>query len=444
MDILSTAANTKLTVSPPAVVRAPGENSATVVALDTSSMAWCAFTPPSASAPGTQLWRIGRGFDINPHSTANADKSTRDKLADVLDSTFGPTIAAPIDGERCLIVAGATRDAVACVAAIDMATGRLLWNRVFEQFAAGGRSWNCGGPLLWQSGEFTQPGHQDVLVTILRDRMHSEETFVLNGQTGSIVWHRDKQIADRAFGGQLFAIADFNGNGLDDLASFYPDLHYIADGATGKDLLAKQNYWPEVPLRPVYWGQPIAGQFDPNSKANSLLFSTYRRQMIGRVRTDGSLAWSDAYDKAGNGFPAIGDFDGDGSVEAIFIGFDDGTRCYDAATGSRKWTLNLARQKDVHSAVSGDIDGDGKDEALFVLDDILYCVGTDKSGDSGVVEWDLKLPTTASSPILADVTDAAARKETRLSILLTGSDGYVYCIDSAASSFPETAANTQR
>jgi hypothetical protein len=445
VDVLSAASTSMPTVSPPAVVHAPGENRPTVVALDTSCMAWSAFEPPSASAPGTELWRIAAGFGINTHSTADAGESTRGELADILDSTFGPTIAAlKEDGSRCLIVAGATRDAVACVAAIDMATGMPVWHREFEQFAAGGRSWNCGGPLLWQSGEFTQRGRQDVLVTLRRSHMHSEETFVLNGQAGDIVWHRDAQIADRGFGGQPFAIADFTGNGLDDLASFYPDLRYIIDGATGKDLLAEQNYWKEVPLRPVYWGQPVAGQFDPNSKANSLLFSTYRRQMIGRVRADGSLAWSDAYDKAGNGFPAIGDFDGDGSVEAIFIGFDDGIRCYDAATGTRKWTLDLARQQDVHSAVSGDIDGDGKDEAIFVLDSTLYCLGTDKSGQSGVVEWELKLPTTASSPILADVTSKTNRNESRLSVLLTGSDGYVYCIDSAAGSVPGTAENTRR
>jgi outer membrane protein assembly factor BamB len=368
-------------------------------------------------------------------------------MSEIQDTSFGPTIARLTeDGNRCLIVAGATPDGTACLAAIDLTTSKCLWHQKFDRFSAGQRFWNSGGPLLWQSGQFTQRGRQDILITLARSNMHSEETFLLCGQTGTVKWNRDSQIADRGFGGQPFAIADFNGNGLDDLASFHPDICYIADGTTGKDLLAKQNYWDEVPLKPVYWGQPVAGRFDPNSQKESLLFTTHRRQMIGRVNADGSLAWSDAYDKAANGFPAIGDFDGDGSIDAMFIGFNDGIRCYDTATGRREWTLDLARQQDVGSAVSGDIDGDGKDEAIFVLDKVMYCVGTDKSGHSGLLKWELTLPTTASSPILADVTSTSKieRRESRLSVLVTGSDGYIYCIDSAANSVPSKADNAQR
>jgi outer membrane protein assembly factor BamB len=274
--------------------------------------------------------------------------------------------------------------------------------------------------------------------------MHSEESFLLDGRTGKVIWNRDAQIAERGFGGQPFAIAELNGNGLDDLASFHPDITYIVDGATGKDLVARKNNWGGIPLKPVYWGQPVAGRFDPNSKACSLLFTTIRRQMVGRVRSDGSLAWSDAYDKAGNGFPAIGDFGGDGSVDAMFIGFDDGIRCYDASTGRRKWTLDMAQQKDVGSAVSGDIDGDGKDEAIFVLENSVFCVGTDNSGRTGEVKWEQKLPTSASSAILADLKSNSDPGEHRLSVLVTGEDGYIYCIDSAASPRPHPAERARR
>lgn len=444
VEILSTAQTELPTISPPAVVFVPGNSRPIVMALDSSSKAWCAFRPPSTSAPATELKRIAAGFVMDTDSTSS-DKTSSVELADIQSVSYGPTIAA-LDGDdrRYFIVGGATHEGVSCVAAVDVATWKPRWHREFEQFASGGNGWNLGGPKLWQSGEFTHPGEQDLLVTLARSLMHSEETFVLRGKTGETVWHRDAQIADRGFGGMPFAIADFNGNGLDDLASFFPDLRYITDGATGKDLLAEQNYWEGVPLRPVYWGQPVAGRFDPKSTAESLLFTTFRKQMVGRVRADGSLAWSDAYDKAANGLPAVGDFDGDGATDVIFIGFEDGIRCYDAASGKRKWTLPVAQQKDVTSAVSGDIDGDGKEEAVFVLDDVLYCIGASDSGQAGAVEWELKLPTTTSPPILADVTSNADRSQSRLSILLTGLDGYVYCVDSAANSIPSANEATHR
>jgi outer membrane protein assembly factor BamB len=151
--------------------------------------------------------------------------------------------------------------------------------------------------------------------------------------------------------------------------------------------------------------------------------------MIGLVRLDGQLVWSDAYDKAASGFPAIGDFSGDQQTEAIFIGFDDGIRCYRVATGDLCWTLSLAANHSTDSAVSGDLDGDGRDEAVFATGNIVYCVGTDSTTGEGRIKWQLKMPTIISSPIIADVQSTGSQSGQHLSVLVCGQDGVLYCID---------------
>jgi outer membrane protein assembly factor BamB len=109
-------------------------------------------------------------------------------------------------------------------------------------------------------------------------------------------------------------------------------------------------------------------------------------------------------------------------LDLVFVGFEDGTRCYDAATGQLRWTLPLGANDNAGAAVSGDVDGDGRDEAVFVLQETLYCVGTG-ADRRGVVRWKLPFPTRLSTPVIADVDGNGL-----LSILVAGADGNVYCV----------------
>jgi len=334
---------------------------------------------------------------------------------------------------RQLIFSAAAPNGALRVESVDLLGGEPLWHHDFTKFVSGLRSWNVGGTLTSQIAHFTD-APADVLLTLQRSAMHSEEAFALSGGDGSLLWHRARQIASRSCRGP-FAIADFNGDGVDDAASFFPSIHYILNGRDGSDLIARENIWPEIPIKLVYWGQPVAGDFDQSGKP-SLLFTTYARSMVGRVKSNGALAWSDAYDEAASGMPAVGDFDGDGTTEAIFVGFRDGTRCYDTATGRVKWTLPLgayagddagiAAQRPPVDGASADLNSDGCDEALFVIGQQLYCLASNAAGTHGRVAWTFDLPCTTSSPVIADVNSAGASGE--LSVLVMGADGYLYCI----------------
>jgi hypothetical protein len=256
----------------------------------------------------------------------------------------GPVIAdLRGDGRREILFATAAPNGAARFVAADLG-GRELWHHDFSGIPGGLPIWNVGGIILWQVGHFTVDaavsgsgrGHQAVLVTVRRSMMHSEETFLLSGKDGRQLWHRDRQVSHRGVGGAPFAIADFDGDGRDDACSLHPSILYILRGDTGRDLLARDATWESVPAKPVYWGVPAAGDFLGDGHP-AIFFGG--RSMTGLVRSDGSLVWWDALDQSAPGWPAFGNFDGDGRWESVGLGYDDGMRCHDLVSGKVKWRL---------------------------------------------------------------------------------------------------------
>ncbi|MCC6442867.1 MAG: hypothetical protein IT210_05345 [Armatimonadetes bacterium] len=374
-----------------------------VIVLQGSGEELVAFAPPIDGQPARELWRLpGRG-----QSTA----WPQDILGPVLTDLDG-------DGRRQVIYAASSGSCARLqAAALD---GRPLWHHDFTALPGGPPVWNTGGIILWQTSHFTHPKRRDVLVTVRRSMMHSEETLLLSGKDGKALWRRDRQISSRGVGGTPFAIADFDGDGLDDIASFHPSLFYILKGATGKDIIARDAVWEPVPAKPVYWGLPVAGDFEGAGKP-SVFFATTRSSMTGLIRPDGSLAWWDALDKSPASWPAFGDFSGSGRVEAIGVGYEDGIRCYDTATGKPLWRMPSPIPGNPTGSASADIDSDGRDEALFTSGHTLYCFGT--RNRKGKILWQLDLPAPVGPPAIADTEGRG-----EASILLSGGDGYVYCI----------------
>ena len=271
-------------------------------------------------------------------------------------------------------------------------------------------------PILWQAGHFTSKDKMDVLLTVRRSIMHSEETALLSGEDGRQIWHRGRQIHNRGVGGTPFAIADCDGDGLDDIISLHPNIYYILKGATGKNLLARET---------LYWGLPVAGDFR-NDGTVTVFFGTTRAAATALLAIDnanGKRLWADAIGKGPRTIPAFGDFTGNGRMEAIGLGYPDGVRCYDTAAGKVLWRMPMPADGVSDTPASGDIDSDGRDEALFVRGKTLYCIGTDKAGKRGVVKWKLDFPSAVSAPIVAD-----ADGDGLADIIVTGVNGCVYCV----------------
>lgn len=337
------------------------------------------------------------------------------------DVSEGPVVADLAgDGGRQLIYSKTGPNGCARIVSSDLA-GTEIWHHDFPEIPGTPPIWNNGGIIFWQTGHFTDRRRLDVLVQVRRSIMHTEETALLSGTDGAQIWRRDHQVSNRGVGGTLFAIADCDGDGLDDAASFHPSLVYILKGTNGRDIIAMNASWKGLPSDIVYWGLPIAGDFEGKDRT-SLFFASKRPSMTGLVRSDGTLAWWNAFDEAAGGYHAIGDFNGNGRPEAIGFGYPDGARCYDAATGKIKWRMPLPRRCPFEAATA-DIDSDGRDEAIFVIKDTLYCAGTTDEGTGGRIKWHIQFPTEIGAPAIADVDGKGS-----VSIILQGSDGYVYCV----------------
>jgi hypothetical protein len=344
--------------------------------------------------------------------------------------SFGAEIADLAgDGRRQLIVADAGSSGLARISVKDL-TGRIIWQHEFPRIAGTPPPNNTGGVFLWQAGHFTDPRRQDLLVTTMRSKMHSEESFLLSGHDGHLIWHRDKQISKRAVGGNSFAVADYDGDGLDDVASLWPSILYLLKGSTGKDILAMDAKWKQVYDKQVYFGHAVAGNFLNEGKP-ALFFSG--QLMTGVIRLDGTLVWFDALDKSPAYLPSFGDFDGDGSADVVGAGYEDGVRCYDLASGKVKWKMPMPvegfgssfkiHSDRVRGTASADLDGDGRDEALAVIDSKLFCFGSPSEGTEGELQWQVEFPALIGPPSVVSLD-----KDGRVSILVVGNDGYVYCL----------------
>ena len=359
------------------------------------------------------------------HPPARDGRAKLTRIAGRGQSTSWPEVRGPVvadlagDGRRQILLSGTSPAGFARFQAKDL-SGRTLWHHDFPNIPGTAPVWNMGGIILWQTGHFTDRRRQDVLVTIRRSMMHSEETVLLSGQDGRELWRRSRQISQRGVGGTPFALADYDGDGLDDLASLHPSILYLLQGSTGRDLLAQDAIWKEVPAQPVYWGQPIAGDFLGTGHP-ALFFGG--RSMTGLVRADGSLVWWDALDHSAQDWPGFGNFSGRGHLEAVGAGYPDGIRCYDAATGQILWRLPMPAPGSVIGSASGDLNGDGRDEAVFVIGQQLVCLGAGSTPAEGRVVWQLPLPAQTGPPSLA-VLD----KKSGLSILLAGAEGFVYAV----------------
>lgn len=389
----------------PATVVAPREAPAPVVVVQGSGEELVAFSGPlagnnttSGEDVSTDLWRRpGRGQSVQWPQPAGP------VLADIEG-----------DGLRQYVYATASPTGSGRLAVADL-EGKELWHHDFPAIPGTVPIWNTGGVILWQVGYFTDPKRQDVLVNVRRSIMHSDETYLLSGRDGRELWHRDHQPYDRGVGGQPFAIADYDGDGLEDAASLYPDILYLLKGTTGEDLITvKQG---------PYWGAPVAGDWESTGKP-TVFFATERASLTALYRLNGSLAWLDAQDKSPSSLAAFGDFDGDSQLEAIGVGYPNGIRCYDTATGRVKWRLASPLPGNPVGGASGDLNGDGRDEAIFVTGKTLWCTGAAATGDEGIVLWRVELPPDRlGPPAIADVDGSG-----KPSILVVGNDGYVYCL----------------
>jgi len=308
------------------------------------------------------------------------------------------------------------------------------WHCDIPSFNGRAPVWNECGTTIWAVGRFTHQERLGVLVSNRRSIMHSDETIVLEPRENKLVWHRDilevkppwteaRWTHTRGYGGGTVAIADFDGDGLDDIVLCYPSEYSVVKGNTGEQYIVEttgplkgtNNFW-------VIGGCPLAADLNGDGVPETLWTSP--SIILAFAHRDGHafLLWRTEPDDGATGLPAIGDTNGNGQLEIGLPGFKDGFRCLDAATGEVLWMVP-SQGSGASNCIAVDINGDGLEEFIYANGCHLLAVAQ-RSGLKNAIVWEIALPASVQNIVVADV-DGDGKAE----ILAGGSDGVLYCVD---------------
>jgi hypothetical protein len=385
-----------------------------------------AFVPPKNGSPAQTRWNAaGRGMYNGSYLGGEW-------------SFYGGVVLADVLGDGRLDTIAATRAPNGSARLVALSPqGDQIWSHDFIEFPGAPPDWNIGGLCQWFAGSFTDPNREDILVCLRRSTMHSEECYMLDGRTGETIWHRTEgghyqPGLTRGYGGAWQAVFDYDNDGLDDALLYMPDLVFVVDGATGSVLLDRTTCYDLFGTNVWTIGAyPVVGDFLGNGQKQFLYAGN--PYLLGLLASNGNPLWQTGVQTGLSNcvIQCVGDVDGDGQLEIMapgarpvgLVGYVE-CRCYSAATGALKWTVNVpAGDSSVTSPCIVDIDGDGREECIFGSGWTEYCVGADPGGASGRIEWSINLPGYLGPPTITDFTNSGNAQ-----VVVSCGDGYVYGI----------------
>lgn len=394
----------------PVVVGRPAPGKPPLLIAQGAQETVVAFRPPPsrparARSPGegVTVWRLpGRGMTCNNY--------------------FEGLLLADLDGNGHLaaVLAGRGQAGCARLVVVDAATGQRRWQRDFPEFPGAPPPWNVPGLMYWQAGCFRHAARMDLLIQL---RRVGGESVMLDGRTGEPVWRQDRGRPGRDFGRWWFAIVDADGDGLEDVLNFYPDMFCIARGTDGRLLIAEESR-RYVGIA-AYYADVLVADFLRRGTPQVL----YCHEHVTALLTlTGELVWKQEHPhphgwRNGAGY---GDVHGAGTLSLFFPGAAGGRgpelQVRAAATGALEWSLPLPEPATAFPTVA-DVDGDGRDECLFALGSTLYAAGSRRQGEGGEIRWRHGFPAR-----IGPVTFADTRGTGRGEIVVLCEDGNVYAL----------------
>lgn len=265
---------------------------------------------------------------------------------------------------------------------------------------------NHSAVQYWALGHFSDPWCLDVTYTAPRSSLYtSNETCVVTGWGGERLWRRDmvdmrfgnpgEQPEFMVYGGSLVAVADLDGDGLEEIFTPWPS-YSVVRGRDGRQLYGQ---WFGF----VNTYSALVQDLNGDGRLETVLAGASRAFAVAH-RNDGQVEelWSTEEGDGANGPPALGDADGDGQPEIGLPGFQEGFRCLQAATGKVLWTVPRQDPSPPSNGVATDINSDGREEFVYGEGPHLLAVGPGEDG-AGQIIWQLALPSRIAHVAVADV-----------------------------------------
>jgi hypothetical protein len=383
-----------------------------------------------------QVWQVsGRGMvDGSPGFTANGRGYGSVLLADISGN-----------GDLAVIIAAASEEGLAVIKALD-ADGLSIWERTFD-VPGDPPIWNVGGITNWMSGYFTNTDHEDVLVDVRTTKSDSDQLFLLDGQTGEVLWEKShggyysgcNQKNYLGAGGSPMAALDWDGDGLDEILNLHSGLFAVYDGSDGTTLI---NRWTTdwCPDYRQLFSQgfrkhpgPVVADFTGEGSEQILMAAV--DATIAVLQFDGSVVWHTPFFSGtpSSTMQGVGDLNGDTVIDLVSVGHCDSenqeVQILDARNGTLQWSLSipeLCSSRKVPTHVSTvDLDGDGRDEALFTYENCIYAVGVDQQAGA-VLLWQVRVEPDAWLAELSEVVIADVDGSGNSQLIVNTSSGYIY------------------
>jgi len=188
--------------------------------------------------------------------------------------------------------------------------------------------------------------------------------------------------------------------------------------------------WNVVTSYMFDWTAPTIGDVDGDG-SNEVLFVNEDYFTSALDGATGAVLWTSTIYQNGGSVATIADATGDGIIDVVVGGLQDsysnagGVSCLNGSTGAVIWEYNLYLNYSFGGPLVTDVDNNGTMEVIMRLDADLVCL----NGADGTVKWTISLPCNFqahSNPAAKDI-DCDGIKE----IFIYGNAQYVYSINGA-------------
>jgi hypothetical protein len=355
--------------------------------------------------PGQGEYVYAQTLEAVPAADLNADGTLELVFVDSLD-----------DHTRMRVVDGASR---------------VVWDHTFPDLPAPTLA-GPNGAYLWTFGDFSGHDGLDVYVGANRAGYNTEVSRILNGRNGALLAARDDGPGHvgAEFGPWVGAPAvyDIDGDGIDNTILLAADVTYDINGA---NLAGVKILDGHVGL----YHTPIIADVDGDGAPEILMTAGFN--YMDAIDLDSAGAGTSLWrvDTEPAQFfgrrSAVADVDGDGQLELATLAANGDLTCWNAATGTAKWSFKVPNAVIAPNVIAVDIDGDGNVEwVVGAQDGTIYAIDG-RADIEDRVKWSLALGRRLGDIIAADVDD-----DGRSELVVTAEDGYLYVIDDAKGNRP--------